>query len=79
MSAFLFEHHYRNRLWRLQPLVHKGEPRLNFWAWFPHSEGWRACKGNEVGFVLSVDAAAELRDALSDYLDSAAAAASQAA
>ena len=69
MADFLFEHEYRNRMWRLQPTYRDGEHRLNFWAWFPTRDGWRPCKGNEVGFVLSREAACDLRDELTAHLD----------
>ena len=72
MSApFFFEHRYKDRLWRLQPLEYRGKPRLHLWAWFARDGGWRPCKGDAVGFVLSSREDIEaLRDGLNTYLSS---------
>lgn len=65
---FLFEHEYRNRLWRFQPMVRDGTLRLHVWAWFRASDGeWRPCKGNEVGFVIPQERFGELAGELTAF------------
>ena len=64
-GAIVFEHEYRDRLWRFQLMRRDNQNRLHVWAWFRAADGeWRPCRGREVGFVLPIERLSGLREAL---------------
>ena len=60
----LFEHRYRDKLWRLDADTFHGELRLNWRAWFEHDGVW---KPTRQGCIIPIARAAELAAALASF------------
>ena len=72
MSDFIFEHRYRNQVWRVQVTTVHGNPTVSVWPWFTTAEGELrpgvARYGG--GFQMPLDRLADLRDAIDRTINS---------
>lgn len=66
MNDFIFEHRYRNQVWRVQVTAVHGNPTVSVWPWFTNAEGelrpGLARYGG--GFQMPRERLVELRDAI---------------
>jgi hypothetical protein len=70
MSEFIFEHRYRNQVWRVQVAEVHGKPTVSIWPWFTADNGelrpGAARYGG--GFQMPLDRLADLRDAIDEAI-----------
>jgi hypothetical protein len=65
-EGLIWQHRYRNHLWRAQLLNWHGERKLHLWPWFEKDGTWRPCKPDYTkgGLTMPIEAALELARAL---------------